>query len=651
MCGFSGIFSARPLDPLETRERVGAMTEQLRHRGPDDSGLWIDGDHGIGLGFRRLSIIDLSPAGHQPMVSASGRFVIVFNGEVYNFRVLRQLLEKEGVTFRGHSDTEVVLAAFETWGVQPALERFVGMFAIALWDREQQRLHLVRDRLGIKPLYLYRGDGYVLFGSELRALEAHPGFERTLSPVAMRLFLRYLYIPAPHAIYERVLKVLPGQIVTIENPHDPLREATRYWSLDGVAEEGARSPHRGSDEEMVDELDELLTDSVRLRLEADVPLGALLSGGVDSSAVVSLMAAAGSHRPRTFTIGFDVPEHDESEHARAVAKHLGAEHTALRVSGQDALDIVPEAIGVFDEPFADPSQIPTLLVSKLARKDVTVVLSGDGGDELFAGYNRYTSGSRLIGSSLRIPASLRTAMAGVSGVVPGRGWNRLLQRSGGSPAASSGMVRMAAEKVQKVREVMRLGSEAEMYRSLLSTWMEFPELQEACGGDLDGVVDILSRSHPEALMERMLLADQHFYLPDDLLAKSDRTSMSVGLELRVPIIDHRIVEYSWRLPQSAKVRDGRTKWILRQVLDRHVPRELIDRPKVGFSVPIAEWLQGALRPWAEELLNEGTVEARELLALGTVARTWNRFQSGNPQLGLRLWAVLVLESWLKERGL
>lgn len=617
------------------------MADAIQHRGPDDSGVWVDAAAGIGLGFRRLAIVDLSAHGHQPMRSASGRFIIVFNGEVYNHRSLRRDLESSGCRFRGHSDTEVILAAFEQWGIDRAVRRFIGMFAIAVWDASRQELSLIRDRLGIKPLFVYHRDGLVSFGSELKALLAGPEFDRTLDASALTSYLRYLYVPAPQSIFRHAQKLRPGHILTIADPAAPLPASRAFWSAEAAASEGQAAQFAGSDEEAIAELETLLTDAVRLRMQADVPLGALLSGGIDSSTVVALMQASADRPVKTFTIGFDQQEFDESAQARAVAKHLGTDHTELHLTGSDALAVIPRLAEMFDEPLADPSQIPTFLVCELARREVIVALTGDGGDELFGGYNRYIHGERVIAGFERWPSLLRRLSASGLTCFPPHAWNRM--RDTLRPAfPAAGQTRLLGEKIHKLGDLLRAESPQRMYRSLLSAWQDPEDL--VVGGSLGASLE----SRPDAdtrldLMEWMMLADQTSYLPDDLLAKVDRASMAVSLEARVPILDHRVVEFSWRLPRKLKVRDGRGKWILREILYKHVPRALVDREKMGFSVPLAQWLAGPLRNWAGDLLLSDDTET--LLQSAVVQKHWDRFLAGDSSNCAGLWALVMFRAW------
>jgi asparagine synthase (glutamine-hydrolysing) len=628
------------------------MAAALRHRGPDDEGLWHDAEAGIGLAFRRLAILDLSAEGHQPMLSASGRYVIAFNGEVYNFRALRAELESAGARFRGHSDTEVMLAAFEAWGLEAAVKRFVGMFAFALWDRTERKLHLVRDRIGIKPLYWGWSRGALLFGSELTALRRHPSFDARLDRSAVASFLRFNDVPAPHAIFEGFRKLEPGCLrtfdVAAETPGGEGR-LVPYWTLLDVAREGLAHPFAGDEREAVDELERRLTESVALRMIADVPLGAFLSGGIDSSLVVALMQAQASGKVRTFTIGFEEKEYDESEWARRIAKHLGTEHTEQVVTAAEALAAVPRIASLFDEPFADSSQVPTLLVSQLARRNVTVALSGDGGDELFAGYKRYALFADLKTTLSRLPRGARRVLGRVLGAVPVDAANRLLGfadpwlRRYGSGGA-------AGDKIRKLAELLALPDDRALYLDLLAHWKN-PELLIAGSRSRPRLADVAKCPtgfcdpiHP------LMFDDTLAYLPDGILVKVDRTSMSVGLEARVPILDHRVVEFAWSLPLALKVRDGGTKWALRQVLYRHVPADMVDRPKMGFGLPIDVWLRGPLRAGADDLLSESRLRREGLLDPPPILEKWREHTSGRRNWHYYLWDVLVLQAWREAQG-
>ncbi|SME93600.1 asparagine synthase (glutamine-hydrolysing) [Tistlia consotensis] len=627
MCGIAGLFSAGGAREAELRGRVEAMTAALAHRGPDGQDLWLQPEAGLGFGHRRLAIIDLSDAGRQPMVSEDGRWVLTYNGEIYNHLVLRRELEAEGARFRGHCDAEVLLEACAHWGVRRTAERLNGIFACALWDRRERRLYLVRDQLGVKPLYWTLQDGVLRFGSELKALRADPGFEPALDRPALAAYLRFAYLPAPHTAYAGVRKLLPGHILSVAGGEEPRLEC--YWDALAIAEAGQRRPMTLSRHEAVDRLEVLLKDAVAGQTMADVPLGAFLSGGVDSSTVVALMQAATGRPARTFTIGFSEAGFDEAPHARAVARHLGSEHTELYVQAEDALAVVPELPRLYDEPFADPSQIPTFLVSALTRQSVTVALSGDGGDELFAGYNRHLWGRRIG----RWPLPLRQAAAGALGSLP----NALWQRAGGQ----------AADRVRKLTRALSAPDLQELYRRTVSQWDDPAALLGLpAGAEAPSLLDAsdLAERFPDPLA-RMQLLDLTTYLPGDVLAKVDRASMAVGLEVRVPLLDARVVEFAWALAPRFKLRGGRGKWLLRQVLRRHLPARLIERPKQGFSVPIGGWLRGPLRDWAEALLDERRLAGEGLLDPAPVRALWTDHLAGRVEGQYPLWTALMLQAW------
>ena len=626
MCGITGIVDRRiGADALARYAK--AMADALAYRGPDSHDIWVDAAGGFATGHRRLAIVDLTPTGAQPMHSACGRYVISYNGEVYNAPELKPDLEARGIRFRGHSDTEVIVEGCAAWGVKATCERLIGMFAFALWDRQERRLWLVRDRLGIKPLYWLQRGPLFLFGSELKALRVHDGWTSELDRDALAAYLRHVYVPAPHTIYRDVRKLEPGAILTVDA--NGVRQE-RFWELMPIATSGIVER---SDAEAVEQLDSLARDAVKRRMVADVPLGAFLSGGVDSSTVVALMQAQSNRPVRTFTIGFHEQAYDEASHAAAVAKHLGTEHTELRVDPDAAREVIPQLPEMFDEPFADASQIPTFLVSRMTRQHVTVALSGDGGDELFAGYNRYFWATRVWRALRPLPQWLRRAAAcGVQAVSPAA-WDAVLRLAPSAP-------RLAGDKMHKLAGLFDAESEDAVYRSLLSHWPQ-PEHMVAASREPRGLIwdDGLRQRVPD-FMARMQLLDTLNYLPDDILTKVDRATMAVSLEGRVPLIDHRLVAFAWSLPKHQKVRDGQGKWLLRRVLDRYVPRGLIDRPKMGFAVPIDDWLRGPLRDWAEALLaRPGPIE------MTPVKRAWAEHQSGRRNWQYHLWAVLMFQAW------
>ncbi len=651
MCGLAGFLSEKQLESADVLLR--GMAGPIHHRGPDAGGSWHDDAAGVGLAHRRLSILDLSEAGSQPMHSPSGRFVIVFNGEIYNHNDIRERLDAEsqcGLAWRGHSDTETLLAGFDCFGIEATIGMAIGMFAFAVWDQQTGTLTLGRDRLGEKPLYYGWQGNTFLFGSELKAMRAHPTFKAVIDRGALSLFLRHAYIPAPYSIYEGIAKLPPGSLLAVSRKkREPV--ISRYWSGTAVAEKGVSTPFAGSPEQAVDELEALLKDAVGRQMVADVPLGAFLSGGIDSSTVVALMQAQSSRPVKTFTIGFHEQGFNEAEHARAVAKHLGTDHTELYVTADQAQDVITRLPMLYDEPFGDSSQIPTFLVAQLARQHVTVSLSGDAGDELFCGYNRYQLTQKLWRKLSLVPRPVRTLLAkAVTGVSPDA-WNRLFNTAGVFlPHAAR--VAQIGDKLHKGAGVLASETVDDLYLGLVSQWqdpasvviggIEPPTLLRGNSPELEGLGEV----------ERMMALDLLTYLPDDILTKVDRAAMGVSLETRVPFLDHRVVEWVWRLPQAMKLRGGQSKWILRQVLYRHVPRALIERPKVGFGVPIDAWLRGPLRAWAEALLSESRLEKEGYLHPAQIRQKWEEHLSGRRNWQYQLWNVLMFQAWLEaQQGL
>lgn len=650
MCGLTGylghgIWSSAEHGP----NTLGRMADAIITRGPDDFGYWSDESAGIGLAHRRLSIVDLSPAGHQPMQSASGRYTIAFNGEIYNHLELRTELEQCGSSYywRGHSDTETLLAGFDTWGVVATIERCVGMFAFALWDRDAKTLTLARDRLGEKPLYYgWQGTGenaVFVFGSELKALKAHPEFLSLVNRDSLCLLLRHNYIPAPYSIYQGIHKLLPGTVLTVSlSKREPV--ISNYWSLaDTATTARTKQSYRNCPLQAVDDLESLLKTVIRQQMVADVPLGAFLSGGIDSSAVVALMQSQSAKAVKTFTIGFDEEGYNEAEHAKAVAQHLGTDHTEMYVSPQQAMAVIPMLPTLYDEPFSDSSQIPTFLVSQLARQHVTVSLSGDAGDELFCGYNRYLVASAMWKKLSALPLSLRKLIAQSITALSPKTWNRL---GATLPSTFAGM--NFGDRLHKGASVLGSTSVDALYMGLVSHWSDPAAI--VLGGSEPATMLTGHAPHLTGFssVERMMALDMLTYLPDDILAKVDRAAMGVSLETRVPFLDHRIVEFAWGLPFDVKLKDGVSKWALRQVLYRHVPQSLIDRPKMGFGIPLDRWLRGPLRDWAESLLDERRLLQEGYFRPALVRKKWEEHLSGQRNWAYHLWDVLMFQAWLEK---
>ena len=650
MCGLAGfIDTSGERNDQELTALVSRMAETMRHRGPDDEATWSDAQAGIALGFRRLAILDLTECGRQPMHSRCERFVIVFNGEVYNHGELRQQLEAGGHPFRGRSDTEVVLAAVSRWGLQRALQSFNGMFAFALWDRRQRQLHLVRDRLGEKPLYYGWAGKSFLFGSELKSLLAYPGFEASVNRSALALYFRHNCIPAPHSIYEGVFKLPPATVLMVDCSKDR-QDSTpvSYWSLLEIAASGFENPFSGSENDAIAELDRRLAQSVRARMVADVPLGAFLSGGVDSSAVVALMQSQSTRPIQTFCLGSLFNDYNEAQHARAVASHLGTAHTEVNVTAQDALAVIPQLPKIYDEPFADSSQIPTLLVSRLARQHVTVSLSGDGGDELFGGYNRHTWGAHLWNRLAPIPLSLRSLGSLTLNALSPQSWQWALEVL--EPALPGKLrQRHSGNKLQKLAEALSASSPEHLYLKLVSHWDNPTKLVLGASEPATPITNPGFNLDSSSLAQRMMLLDTITYLPDDVLVKLDRASMAASLEARTPLLDHTLLEFAWSLPHQLKIRGMQGKWILRQVLHRYVPQSLLERPKAGFAVPLDAWLREPLRDWAETLLDESRLKVEGYLDPAAIRLKWSEHLSGRRNWQFLLWDVLMFQAWLEDR--
>ncbi|MPQ75469.1 asparagine synthase (glutamine-hydrolyzing) [Hydrogenovibrio sp. JE_KL2] len=638
MCGIAGFIGQYP-QPIE---QLKNMAEAILHRGPDDQGVWFDKEHKVGLSHARLSILDLSSAGHQPMSSASERFVIVFNGEIYNHNQLRTELDVlETRQWNGHSDTETLLAAIEQWGLEATLKKATGMFAVALWDKQKKVLSIARDRMGEKPLYYGWIDGKFVFASELKAIKKVPGFTHAVDRNSLAVFLRYNSIPAPYSIYKDIYKLEPGCIASICHGERSV-EKSYYWSLSNVVESGKSAMFMGSSKEAVDQLELVLMNAVALQMDADVPLGAFLSGGVDSSTIVALMQSQSETKVKTFSIGFDVELFNEAEYAKAVAKHLGTEHYEMYASSHDALNVIPSLPEIYDEPFADSSQIPTYLVSKIAKEKVTVSLSGDAGDELFAGYNRYSFSNELWNKISWLPIPMRNlAKKAITSASP-EAWSKAASFFIKSKGGHWG------DKLYKGASILDCKNLDELYLRLVSQ-IDHPEewLVEATEYPT-ALTQNKSAFNYLSPIERMMVYDMLGYLPTDILTKVDRAAMSVSLETRVPLLDPNVIQYAVSLPMDFKIREGVSKWVLREVLYKHVPKELIERPKMGFGVPLAEWLRGPLRDWGECLLDEQRLSNEGYFNVSIVRDKWMEHLSGRRNWHHQLWNVLMFQAWLEQ---
>jgi asparagine synthase (glutamine-hydrolysing) len=641
MCGVAGFWAPGGVDREAALARGREMASRIAHRGPDAEGVWCEPAAGVVLAHRRLSILDLSPAGSQPMASASGRFVTVFNGEIYNFAALRGRLEQAGdaPAWRGHSDTEILLAGFEAWGVEATLAAAAGMFALVVWDARERELVLARDRLGEKPLYYGWQGNVFLFGSDLAALGGHPACAREVDRDSLALLLAHNYIPAPYSIWAGIAKLPPGTCLRLrEGVREP--DLKPYWTLAGAVAAGRAEPFPGTDTEAVDELERLLGEAVGLQMVADVPLGAFLSGGVDSSTVVALMQKRSSRPVRTFSIGFRDEAWNEARHAAAVARHLGTDHTELYVEPSDLLAVVPALPLRYSEPFADASQIPTLLVAELARRHVTVSLSGDAGDELFGGYDRYFLARGLWNRLSRVPREIRPALAAAGRAAAGAGGRRL-------PGSWRG--RPLDVRLRQAADLLDCRTSDDVFRGIMTNWRSATDIVVGSRERATNLSTGLASVDPGEFEHGMMYLDAVSYLCDDVLVKVDRAAMSVSLETRVPLLDHRVVEFAWRLPLRLKIRDGRGKWVLRRLLDRHVPRELIDRPKAGFGVPLASWLRHELRDWGEDLLSADRLRREGYLQPEPVVSRWRDHQAGVQNWHYSLWSVLMFQAWLDRQ--
>ncbi len=650
MCGLAGFISPRTQFSNDELNRIVVdMADMLQHRGPDDAGSWCDQHDGIALAHRRLSIIDLSKHGHQPMISTTGRYILSYNGEIYNFQEIKKQLLAEGAWFSGDSDTEVLLEAIEYWGIESSLKKLVGMFAFAVWDKTDKVLYLARDRIGEKPLYYGWHHSSFLFASEIKALKKFPLWKPEIDRHALSLYMRYSYIPAPCSIYKKLKKLRPGTFLKIPlaRMQDESVIPVEYWSATDVIQAGINAPFTGSEEEAISSLHHLFRTTIENKLISDVPLGAFLSGGIDSSLIVSLMQEQSQIPVRTFTIGFDEKGFDEAQDAKAVARHLGTEHTELYVKPREAMDVISELPHIYCEPFADSSQIPTWLVSRLAKQYVTVSLSGDGGDELFCGYNRYYWARSIHQKTARLPAGLRMGISHSIQRVPPEMLDRLFGfLSKGIPGRYR--YHQAGDKLHKIAKVLSAKDKSEVYQQLISQTL-YPEqlviglTESACAMPMPEM-----ESMHEHFEHYMMHLDLLGYLPGDILTKLDRASMAVSLEARVPFLDHRIIEYAWKLPLSVKLKGRQGKWILRQILNRYIPQSMIDRPKRGFGIPLAQWLKGPLKEWAEQLLSASRLEQEGYLNIACASRLWDEHQSGKHDHSAILWNILMFQSWLDD---
>tara|TARA_B110000305_G_scaffold106703_1_gene120020 strand:- start:3212 stop:5131 length:1920 start_codon:yes stop_codon:yes gene_type:complete len=638
MCGIAGYIGQIPssYNCLET------MVREIRHRGPDDRGIWKNDEVGIGLAHARLSILDLSSAGHQPMHSASKNFVIVFNGEIYNHKNLRSELDSYShINWSGHSDTETLLAAIERWGLEKTLKKTKGMFAIALWDKRSEKLSLACDRIGEKPIYYGWVNGHFVFASELKAIKKFPDFKNPIDRNSLALFLRFNSIPAPHSIYQDIYKVEAGQIIQIQADSKQINKHN-YWSVEEVYKKGSLYPFTGSPEEAVNQLNKLLVSAISSQMQSDVPLGAFLSGGIDSSTVVALMQSQSNQKVNTFTIGFNDKEFNEAKHAEMVAQHIGTNHSDMYVSDNDALNIIPDLPNIYDEPFGDSSQIPTYLVSKFAKQKVTVALSGDAGDELFGGYNRYVFAEQMFSKVIKTPKFVRQLMSSTIFSIREERWNDLLNGLLSKRFANTG------NKLYKAANALSAKSIRDLHFKLVSQ-IENPsewligsdEYKIALNDDVERFIELNS-------IEKMMAYDLITYLPADILTKVDRAAMAVSLETRVPFLDTDVIKFSASLPLNLKIRNGTTKWVLREVLYKYVPKDLIERPKMGFGVPLAEWLRGPLKDWAESLLDEKRLHQEGFFDAEFVRNKWLEHLSGRRNWHHQLWNVLMFQAWLEK---
>ena len=651
MCGINGFFSK--VSKEDSNIAIHRMNKAIEHRGPDAYGVWYDEKINLYLGHCRLAIQDISNAGSQPMHSQCGRYAIIFNGEIYNHLKLRKELSKEGssVNWRGHSDTETLLVAFSIWGIKKTLENLVGMFAIALWDRQENLLTLARDRIGEKPLYWgWQGDNFY-FSSELKALKANSYFQPEIDRDSITLLLRHNCIPAPYSIYKDIQKLLPGHYIQLPLSNISKSKQTTslaYWSFNSVVETGINKPFEGSPSEAIDELQQTLAYSINEQMLSDVPLGAFLSGGIDSSTIVALMQNQSLTPIKTFTIGFDDEGYNEAVHARAVAKHLGTDHTELYIQPKDALSVIPKLSSIYCEPFSDSSQIPTYLVSQLASQHVKVALSGDGGDELFGGYNRYLMAQNIWQQSRKFPKKTRKLISHVLRTFPSKSWDTIFENL--TPVLPKPLrIRTPGDKVYKLAEVLTTDDQYEYYQKLTSHWQQ-PNDIVINGSEPATLINTLSAwPKTDNFQHSMMAMDAQTYMTDDILVKVDRAAMANSLETRVPMLDHRIVELAWKMPLDYKIRNGEGKWLLKQVLFRHVPQQLIERPKMGFAIPLHDWLRTSLKDWADSLLDESILRQQGYFEPEPIRKMWLEHLSGKYNHQNQLWDILMFQAWLESQ--
>ncbi len=639
MCGLVGFFNYKHLNG-DPRSTLATMTKRLEHRGPDDSGLWLSQDDEIALGHRRLSILDISALGHQPMHSTNGRYVLAYNGEIYNFQDLKKQLELNGYAFSSHSDTEVILSLITEHGLRKALSLMSGMFAFALWDKKEKKLHLVRDRMGEKPMYYGLVNGSFVFASELKAICAYPGFNNPLQQKSLGLFLQYGYVPTPYSIYETIFKLTPGTYLSISQNDLPQLPAPEvYWSAVQTAQDGLANPLSLNDDEAIHQTEMRLKAIVNERMISDVPIGAFLSGGIDSSLITALMQANSQVPIKTFTIGFNAEAYNEAQYAKKIAAYLKTDHTELYIDSAQACAVIPNLPLIYDEPFADSSAIPMFLVSQLARQQVVVCLSGDGGDELFGGYNRYLLGKAIWSKLAVLPYPLRLLMRKLLLSVSPSRWHQVLKLS---------QIPMLADKLVKFAECMAVKSPDKLYQHLVSQWHNVGAILNSSVFDGRQPGLLLSQLDEVDFVEKMMITDSMTYLPDDIMVKLDRACMAVGLESRAPFLDHHLIELIWKLPLHMKIRNRKSKWLLRQVLSRYIPESLFDRPKMGFGIPLDAWLRGPLRDWAESLLTQESIEQHGLNAK-PILTAWQEHLSGKRNWQYQLWTILMFQAWMERQ--